>query len=426
MARNASRLMLQMQKIVFVLLLAATGWSLSYSAANAVTPCVPRPGCSCRFYDAVERHADAVRVRNKAYDRQMTKQPDNTMGMNCYDRALVVSSRQGQIFSDTAPAATYPPANYKAWDPSGAVSQKVYDDSAGIGDNPRTGQSKVLSSQYQVVFSKEAQNHASPQNFKDTLSQWLGATIMSFLDGFMGAITGIIAGIAAQIVGIINEFNNLLSSINNILNLIDILGGALPAIVATTVAAIQAIWSTISSTIISAVNTIQSTINGLMTSLRNMIMDAINGFFPSVAPGDDPCARIKRLWNPSSISGQILALLGAVGFRPMEGGGIEQGAPYFDFNSLLTGAIKDPFGTAISIAAATDLTDEIGNLANQPILNAALADLTAGGLLNARQAPGAGVIWPTIPAGVIDTSAFTAPQDVTNIATQLANIISQM
>lgn len=407
---------LNIRQLVFAALLTAGILMLSVTSANAINPCVPRPGCSCQYFQAAENRAATIRVRDKAYMRQIMKQGDNTLGMNCFDKVLILSSKQGMIFSDTFPGAAFPPANLQAWDPSNAVNRQVYDPTAGVGTNPRTNKSKVLGSQFELVFNEEAKSHTKASNFGDTLSAWLGATLFNFLSGYLAGLAAIFASMTTELNNLNTRFNDLFNDIQTILNWIDILGGAIPSVVATTVPLITAAWNTIYTTLIGLINSIQGLIFGFVDDIFNVLRGAIGSLLQFAAtPDQDPCARIKRLWNPTSISGETLfAAVGAAGFRPMEGGGIERGAPYFDINTLLnfTGTMNDPLGAAISLAAALDLSDEIRNAANNPLLAAALTDLGVGGLLNTRRAPAAGVIWPTIPAVAQDATPFTLPPEV--------------
>lgn len=392
------------KKSVLFSLFAAMLCLVSVTSAQAVSPCTPRPGCSCDFLNAAENHANAVRVRDKAYHRQIVKQPDNTMGMNCFDHTLVLSSRMGQIFSDTAPGVTWPSANYDNWDPTSAVSQQVYDPGAGVGTNPATGQNKALSSQYGTVFGGEMTNHAD--DFTDSLSAWLGATLLSYLNGFLAGLNGIFSAINTAVTNINNAFNTYIGYINTVQSILDQLGAALPSAVLALVAAVQAAWTVIQNFISATITAIQTAISSAVTALTNMVQGILGSLLQFMSsPGTDPCARVKRLWNPASISSQILSLIGVPGFRPIEGGGIEQGAPYFDFNNLVNGTFNTPLGGAIAnMASATDLTDELANTLNQPLLTAALNDLAAAGILGSQKAPGAGVIWPQIPG-----AAFTNP-----------------
>ncbi|HYD19716.1 MAG TPA: hypothetical protein VEF76_14690, partial [Patescibacteria group bacterium] len=392
--------------------------------ANAVTPCTPRPGCSCNFLNAAENHANAVRVRDKAYHRQTVKQPDNSVGMNCFDHALVLSSRLGQVFSDTSPGPTFPPANLDIWDPTGALSKQVYDPSAGVGENPATGQNKALSAQYGVVMGGEMTNYAD--DFVDSLSFWLGATALNYLNSFLSGLSGVFSAITGFVSSINAAFNTFMGYLNTIQNILDQLGAALPSAVLALVAAVQALWSTIQSFISSTINAIQSSINAAVNALVSAVQGILGSLLQGLSsPGDDPCSRTKRLWNPSGFGGNIFSgifAMGATFFRAIEGGGIEQGAPYFDFNSLVSGTLQDPMSAAIDVTKALDLTDELSNTLNQPLLQAALNDLGAGGILNAPKAPAPGVIWQQIPAAAFSN----APPASATVQSALTAIIGGM
>jgi hypothetical protein len=384
------------RKSVLFTLFAAMMTLVSVTSAQAVTPCTPRPGCSCDFLNAAENHANAIRVRDKAIFRQTVKQPDNTMGMTCFDHTLVLSSRLGQVFSDTAPGATWPAANLKNWDPTGAVNEEVYDPGAGVGTNPATGQNKALSAQYGHVFGGEVTNHSS--QFVDSLSAWLGATLLSYLNGFLSGLNGIFSAINGFVSNLNSAFNTMIGYINTIQSILDQLGAALPSAVIALVAAVQAAWTVIQNFISATITAIQTTISNAVNAIAGMVQGVLGSLLQFMSsPGTDPCARVKRLWNPASISSQILGALGVPGFRPIEGGGIEQGTPYFDFANLVNGTFNSGDGTAYVMGAASDLTDELANTLNQPLLTAALNDLAAAGILGSQKPPGAGVIWPQIP-----------------------------
>lgn len=391
------------QKLVLFSLFGAMMMLVSVTSAQAVTPCTPRPGCSCDFLNAAENHANAIRVRDRAYQRQIQKQPDNTMGMTCFDHTLVLSSRQGQIFSDTTPGTTWPAANLKNWDPTNAVNEEVYDPGAGVGTNPATGQNKAMSAQYGHVFGGEVQNHSS--QFVDSLSAWLGATVLSYLNGFLAGLNGIFSAINGFVTNINNAFNTMIGYINTIQSILDQLGAALPSAVIALVAAVQAAWTVIQNFISATISAIQTAISNAVTALTNMVQGVLGSLLQGISsPGDDPCARVKRLWNPISITNNILAAAGVPFFRPIEGGGIERGTPYFDFNNLVNGTFNSGDNTPYDMTSGVDLTDELSNTLNQPLLTAALNDLATAGILGSQKAPGAGVIWPQIPG-----AAFTNP-----------------
>ncbi|MFH1157966.1 MAG: hypothetical protein V1721_03665, partial [Pseudomonadota bacterium] len=45
------------------------------------------PGCNQQIMDIQMRHSDAVRTRDKAYERQILKHSDPTEGLTCFDQA---------------------------------------------------------------------------------------------------------------------------------------------------------------------------------------------------------------------------------------------------------------------------------------------------------------------------------------------------
>lgn len=437
-----------MGKLGKILFLAAFALGLStvtVSSAFAVNPCTPRPGCSCNFLNAAENHSNAVRVRDKGYFRQMVKQPDNTAGMTCFDVSMQRSAMLGQIFSDTPAGTFFPPANLEAWDASGVIPNQVYDETAGVGNNPATGQPKMLNAQYGVVMGNELEQHAL--NFADSLSAWLGATLLSYASSFMSSLNTAFAAITGFMTSITTQINTLASWVQQIQNWLDLLGGALPAAVPALVASIQAAWSTISGAVTGAINSFQNLIAGVLTNIvntiQNFIANLIGPLFNSPAQGS--CSRITRLWDggiqPLGVAPVIGTILGAMPpfppsmnailssipiadilFRAIEGGGIEQGAPYFDFAGLLSGTLTSPTGVPFPTNVMPDLLDELGNTLNQPLLNAALTDLTGAGVLAAPQAPGAGVIWPQIPPAIF----APGPASSATINGTLAGIIGGM
>lgn len=435
-----------MKKLSRILFLAAFAIGLStvtITSAFAVTPCTPRPGCSCDFLNAAENRAHAKRVEDKAYHRQMVKQPDNTAGMTCFDVQMQRSALLGQIFSDTSVGPLIPPANLEAWDAAGVIPNEVYDRSAG--QTTATGEPKMLGNQYGRVMGAEMEQHAL--NFADSLSAWLGATLLSYTTGFMNSLNSAFGAITGAVATISGWIDTMATWVQQIQGWLDLLGGALPAAVLGFVTLIQTMWSNISGIINAAVNTAQTFINNLLNTIVNAISNFIADLLGPLlnSPQEGACSRTTRLWDggiqPLGVPINLGTLLGAMPpfppsmtaimsaipiadilFRAIEGGGIEQGAPYFDFGSLLSGTLNDPFGAAFPTNVMPDLLDEIANTLNQPLLNAALADLTGAGVLAAPRPPGAGVIWPEIPPAIF----APGPAATATINATLANIIAGM
>ena len=376
------------------LMMAVFAFGLAGLTATADAACTPKPGCSCKFLDAADHHADANRVRDKSYQRQMNKQPENTVGMTCYDHELALSSRLGQIFSDTYAGTSFGGANTDVFGP-------VYDSSSGVGQNTETGKNKALGQQYAVVIDKEMQDHA--KRFVDSLSAFLGATILNFLGPFLSALNGAFSAITSGIAAIDSAITTFMNDLNTLQGFLDQLGAALPGAVVAIVATVKMWWDTIKGVVLDAIHSAQAAISAGVSMLSGLVQGLLGSLFNGAAtPGSDPCARIKRLWNPKSISMQ--ALIGA--FKPMEGGGIDgygtsgyagQGTPYFDFNSLISGTVKSALGTTFSLTDGQLFKTELNNATNSPLLNKAMTDLTSG-VLSAQKPPGAGEIWLQVPS----------------------------
>lgn len=108
-----------MKRIYLFTLLVLTSLSLSLTAAHAQSL---DPGCSPQMWGYMENQADAMRARNKAYEREILNRQPSTLYLTCFDQAMALSARLGFIFSDNV-LANPPPANNVAFDagPSGTI-----------------------------------------------------------------------------------------------------------------------------------------------------------------------------------------------------------------------------------------------------------------------------------------------------------------
>ncbi|MDE1153128.1 MAG: hypothetical protein PW788_11380 [Micavibrio sp.] len=374
-----------------------------------------RAGCSPDVWKAQGNKANALRVRDKAYARQIIKQNDNAPGMTCYDHALALSSRLGQMFSDTYAGNAFAGANTQ-------IFGAVYDATSGVGDNPGNGKNKALGSQYSVVLNKQLQSYAS--QYEDSLSSMLGATSLSFLNTFMSGISAFTSAITGFASDIDAAFSSLQSYINLVEQVLDYMGAALPAAIPAFVAMVQGYWTAIKGAVLGAINTVQSKIMGAVSSISSLVMGALGSLtssFTSSALGEaGACSRMTQLWNPTSGTGgsgltSIFAAAGALtGFRPITGGGIEHGTPYFDFKSLVDKTAAGVVGD--------DLKHEINNATNSSILSAALADIDSGGILKTFKAPDNSTVFWTKPESfpLAPVGGYTA------VKSDLDNIISKM
>lgn len=313
---------------------------------------------------AIGRHADAVRVREKATTQQHIKQNDNGPGMTCFDRAMAMTQQLGQMFSDVAP--------------TNASSRN--DTVFGPSSFPDMGITNWLAGGLNDVVMPVVREHAT--NFTESLSAALGATeLYAMLDDIQNQLNGFIAGL----VGPINDINTAMGTFNTYYNtintLLTALGAVIPQAVVGIVATINSVWNTVQtfintiiSTIMTAISTVFSTITGFFSSLISNIMSQFNL--------DGPCARIAQLWGNG---------FPGVPFRSLIGTAVERGTPYFSIFQMLNNNIPQNMGQA-----GSDLMREIGLGNNADIIDRALADLVPGGMLAGPGSPEM-PSWPAVP-----------------------------
>jgi hypothetical protein len=183
-----------MKKIFLVALFAMLMAGLVTTASNAAS----RPGCDGKrnaapagneqgtdefddttFFGVQEAQAQADRVRDRGTARQISHQNDNAPGMTCFDHAMALTSRLGQLFSDLHPTTAIPAASIRAF---------------GTSSFPNYGADQYLQNALGYVIEPTLSAHAG--NFApNSLSYALGATQFPFWGGFMGAMNGFISSI---------------------------------------------------------------------------------------------------------------------------------------------------------------------------------------------------------------------------------------
>ncbi|MDI1228006.1 MAG: hypothetical protein PSY14_10010 [bacterium] len=368
---------------IALFLLTFTGLSVT-SAMSATVDCPTGSGCPCEVAQAMQNHSEAMQVGSKAEAREIIKQPDNSLGMTCFDHALKLTSRLGQIFSDIPGTGAFPAANER-------VFGTVYDPLFGTGINPTTGKMKTLTNSIETTMSSMMQEHAN--DFTDSLSNFLGATTLAFVGSFMQPIENLIATAQGLITTITGVINTITSVMNNLILGLDIINTLFPSLnVGILNTTIVPLWNQIKTTLLSTIQTIQTQIltqiTQAITTILNSALSSILGVDPDTGvsfndPAKGECSRLSRLWNPVSVTGQTLD----GDFRPVEGGGVENGTPYLTILSMLQ---------ANAPGSGTDFLDELQNASNSPILTAALNDITSGVL----SGPGNMPSWPAaIPTG---------------------------
>lgn len=355
--------------------------ALSVTSAFAVD-CPVKPGCPCDAAKVQETYNDAKRVEQTAYDMQITKQNDNSIGMTCFDHALKLTSKLGMIFSDIPTTGTFPAANER-------VFGTVYDAAFGTGANPTSGELKTLANALDHVITDMMQ--AVADDFEDSLSTWLGATDLDFMSSFMAPIDAFVANLLAPLASIQTAISNIQSVMNTLITTLDILNSFFPSLAPGWInTVITPLWNQIKSTLLTAVQTAQTQI---MTQVVNVLTSFLSGpdaslTSPDPATGQNPndpatgqCSRIARLYNPESVTGQQMT----GDFRPIEGAGTELGTPYTTFMNIVNKNVP---------GAGNWFLDQINNATNNTTLQNALNDLIAGGAL---AAPGnLPALWPPV------------------------------
>lgn len=412
-----------MKKIFLVALFAMLMAGISVTACNAA----PRAGCDTKrnaapvaneqgsdnydnttFAGLQEGRANSIRVRDRATARQVQHQNDNGPGMTCFDHAMGLTSRLGQLFSDDKPKGKIPAASTRAF---GQVAYQGY-----YAD-------QWMTNALNVVIKPTLSQHAL--NFQpDSLSTMLGATQFPFWGGFMATINGYIS----TIMGYINQITNLVNTLNTLWTyfqqIVDLLNGMMPLWIMAWVPIIVNFWNSVVLPMINAtIGAIMSTLGGIVSTITSQIMGALGSmtnFMNPLGPpvnGGGECARIQNLWG---VGGGFPMTIGGISFqtgpimRALTGTGVQTGNSYFSFAQLVQGGGPPGVGA--------DFTNEL-KLAqpalNQDMMTRALGPLVGPG--GALSGPSANVLksWTVPPTGMTNllnaAPAYTPGANTTTI-----------
>jgi len=334
------------------------GVTANFAHANNCAPGCPQEAC-----EAAQNHAKAKEVESKAHTSEIFPQNDNSPGMTCFDHAIALTSRLGNMFSDVSPDGPIPVAN-----------ETVF----GTSSFPDYGARSIkLMAGLDAVVNPTSQEHAS--NFADSLSAALGATVLGYMNEFLNTmvqpILDSITGPLATLNGYVSDMNTYMGILQTALNL---LGVSMPALVQAAVTAINAAWDTINSFISGLVAAITNVINAIVDTVMSLINGVLTSLMAMMTP-DGQCSRITQLWGNGFPDG----------FRSLVGSAIERGTPYFTMFEMLSGQIPDSLGQP-----GVRLMQEIFNTSNATIITNALDDLLPGGVLSG---PGSSTWWPAVP-----------------------------
>lgn len=390
-----------MKKLLFIALFNVLLAGLAVTASLAGTP---QPGCDTTspvgsaptpgvnnyrgVFGAMERHSNLMRLRDKAYTREIVKQSDNGIGMTCFDHAVALSSRLGMIFSDVMPAGTVPTNQTRIW-----YSPQFQGGTMGA-DRP-------LLDAIGKVVSPVAQGHVD--DFPDSLSQMLGATALNFFTGVLNAaLAAALAPITAAITTVTTAVGTLNTLMNTLMTAMTLLGGIIPMAVPLAVTALktalQAVLNFITTTLQAAVNAVRTAVTNFLNTFINGTQTSQTSF--SNAAGTGECDRIQQLWGNQTPA----AFDSGGGNRAIVGTGIETGTAYMNFEQLLNLQARPASMTG---ASAANLLQELGLPANANIIANAANDLTAGQPLGGPNA--ALPFWPPAPPPF---AAGTLPQAI--------------
>ena len=366
LTESVKKRMKLLQKMLMVAVFATLLAGLSITASYA--DCIP--GCDCvNMVNVMTNRAQAIRVRDRAYAQELTKQPDNSVGMTCLDHGLALTSRLGQLFSDKVPVGMLSGNNTKVF---------------GTSTYPGFGADQLLATALRVTVNDSQSNHAL--QFPDSLSRIIGATVLNFFaTTFMGSINAVISQIQSYMSTLqtyVTTFNNLVTALQTIITM---LNGSTPTWILALVTSINLAWTAITTFVNNMIMLVQ-TIMGLITTISGIIMGALGSLTGFNGPTGE-CSRIQQLWGNQQ---PAIFLNGPI--RALTGTSIETGTQYMNFRQLLGNAPKPAGMTA---AAAGLLLGELGNATNAPFLANALTDIQGGGMLSA---PGVMPTWkmPTV------------------------------
>ncbi|MCK5518143.1 MAG: hypothetical protein KAI61_01910 [Alphaproteobacteria bacterium] len=341
-----------MRRTFFPALLILTFLGLSVTAAQAQLS----PGCNQQIMDIQVRHSDAMRTRDKAYERQILKHSDPTSGLTCFDQSMRLTARLGQIFSDLTPT---PPILAdsgvgRAFEPTWPDIDNPYPFGVVY---PDWGVYSLL-----AIYLDTNLTPILIQNLENFVF-YLGLPI------FTDVLTSLIP---PAIIPVVLPAGDLLTNLL-VLEVVDLnfllLG---PPGIPVPLAVILAIVKPPLPALMPPMPVAEAAIiDGILLQIQDVIM--------GIAPiWTTDCHLIEDLWNDN-----LPVPLTVVS---VEGHGIEVGTPYVNLKDFISGPwLSPPYGL--------DFASELTNVADATMLANAVLDLAD--LL----APGVGLIssWPIVP-----------------------------
>ncbi len=340
-----------MKKILFLSLLASAVLGLSATAGYAL-----EPGCSPDFMPLLQHQADAIRARDRAYEREIINRQESTMYLTCFDQALVLSARLGYIFSDNVQADP-PPANTFVF-----TAPLAY---------PDWGAQEMLAIDLDTVVSPVLDNEML--NF---LPPWVVPNSLTLLANSLKPTIALIKAFQdgeAPILGVPTVANT--TTYLGLVLTIDRLIGTFAGAAASALPGKMAQYLALVKQLDIMVNNIEKNRNRVLSPLLAKLKT-------TVFAANMNCTRMDDLWNKDNHTTSE--------FYPPEGDYFTM-TPYYSLEDFLTP--NPPGATPVFLYELATATDN-------PVLSTALADLTT-----MLAAPGPLATWPPTP--VIPATATT-------------------
>jgi len=318
---------------------------------------------------------------------------------------VALTSRIGAIFSDSTPGAPFPSPNTTVF-----LSPLV---------SPMYGADKYLIQSLNNVVTPQLQNHVN--EFPDSLSKVIGATVANALGGilgtFLGGVYAAVMGALGPIMDLITTVTTLMGTFKTAMRAIGLLIGV-PLLPTMTVlmAAINAAFAAIKNFINLMFHALQTAVKTLTNALLSWMINSTGATGTSMSStGNTDCQRVQELWGSQGINapdttGGLWGSGTNVGTnemsRAMVGTGRQQGTPYLSFSNLW----NHPGGQAAS-GMGDSMWDEITNggiTSNSAIINRVKTDVTSGAL----SGPGVLASWPTTPAAIATPPFKATPSSI--------------
>ena len=340
-----------MRRFFFLALLAIIFSGFSVTVAQAQLA----PGCNQQIMDIQVRHSDAIRTRDKAYERQILKHSDPTQGLTCFDQALKLTGRLGHIFSDLTPT---PPIL------ADSGVDRTFEPTWPNVDNPYP---------YGVVYPDWGVYSLLPLYLNTNLSPIVIQNLRNFVfyigvPMFTDVLTSMIPPAVIPVVD---------SGGDPLTNVLVLQAEAIDLLLSPGVdVPLAIILAIVQPPLPDPMPPMPAAQAGTIDGILAMIWSEIMGIAPFWTMD---CTMIETLWN-DNLPGEDTVV-------SVEGHGIEEGSPYVNLKDFLggVGIVTPPFGL--------DFVSELTNVTDVAMLENALLDLAD--LL----APGVGDIlsWPTVP-----------------------------